>query len=483
MKFYDREQEMVALRKIETLSAHDAQMTVITGPRRIGKTTLIKKSFTEIPFVYFFVGKKSETLLCAELSEIIRSVLDADLGAFNDFPRLLGAIMGIAKHENFTLVLDEFQNLSHTRDSIFSDIQNVWDDNKEDCHINLVICGSIYSKMKKIFDDKDEPLYGRATARFKIRPFSIATLKEIMRDNNPNYTSEDLLAMYMITGGVAKYVELLVTRDSAQAQEISKNIDRYNEDRKELDRQITDEANVIIANHKEEIGSKKPIVVYDPNWHKGIIGIVASRLAELYFRPSVVLTRDARGIATGSSRSVRGFDIYTAIKSCRDLLETFGGHTNAVGLSLKVENIPEFRRRLEEYVEQHIQPQQVTPSIDIDAEIKFSEISPDFMRCMKMFNPFGPENIKPVFVTRGCVDAGTSKLVGKNLEHIKLDITDGSGDRVMNGIAFGMDKYFERISAGEPFDIIYTIEENKHRNAVSIQLMIKGIKMHDESWD
>ncbi|MBR1935541.1 MAG: single-stranded-DNA-specific exonuclease RecJ [Muribaculaceae bacterium] len=278
-------------------------------------------------------------------------------------------------------------------------------------------------------------------------------------------------------------VELLVTRDSAQAQEISKNIDRYNEDRKELDRQITDEANVIIANHKEEIGSKKPIVVYDPNWHKGIIGIVASRLAELYFRPSVVLTRDARGIATGSSRSVRGFDIYTAIKSCRDLLETFGGHTNAVGLSLKVENIPEFRRRLEEYVEQHIQPQQVTPSIDIDAEIKFSEISPDFMRCMKMFNPFGPENIKPVFVTRGCVDAGTSKLVGKNLEHIKLDITDGSGDRVMNGIAFGMDKYFERISAGEPFDIIYTIEENKHRNAVSIQLMIKGIKMHDESWD
>lgn len=224
MKFYDRQQEMAALRKIEALSSQYAQMTVITGRRRIGKTTLIKKSFTGIPFVYFFVGKKSETLLCSELAEIIRVTLGVDLGAFSDFPRLLGAIMDIAKHENFTLVLDEFQNLSHTRDSIFSDIQDVWDDNKEESNINLVICGSIYSKMKKIFDDKDEPLYGRATARFKIRPFSIATLKEIMRDNNPEYTNEDLLAMYMITGGVAKNVELLVTRGALTKDEIIRDV-------------------------------------------------------------------------------------------------------------------------------------------------------------------------------------------------------------------------------------------------------------------
>ena len=212
MKFYDREKEMAELKKIEALSAKHAQMTVITGRRRIGKTTLIKKSFTDIPFVYFFVGKKSETLLCGELAEIVRETLGEDIGSFSDFPRLLGAIMGIAKHRNFTLVLDEFQNLSHARESIFSDIQNVWDTNKEDSRINLVVCGSIYSKMKKIFDDKEEPLYGRATARFKIRPFTIETLKEIMRDNNSAYTNEDLLAMYMITGGVAKYVEQLVTR-------------------------------------------------------------------------------------------------------------------------------------------------------------------------------------------------------------------------------------------------------------------------------
>ena len=220
MKFYDREQEMAALQKIEALSAHEAQMTIITGRRRIGKTTLIKKSFTGIPLVYFFVGKKSETLLCGELSEIIRITLGVDLGSFSDFPRLLGAIMGIAMHRNITLVLDEFQNLSHIRDSIFSDIQDVWDDNKEKSRINLVICGSIYSKMKKIFEDKEEPLYGRATARFKIRPFTIATLKEIMRDNNPAYTREDLLAVYMITGGVAKYVELLVTRGALTKNEI-----------------------------------------------------------------------------------------------------------------------------------------------------------------------------------------------------------------------------------------------------------------------
>ena len=211
---------MEALRKIEALSEHDAQMTVITGRRRIGKTTLIKKAFTRIPFVYFFVGKKSETLLCGELVEIIQESLGEELGVFSDFSRLLKAIMGISKHRNFTLVLDEFQNLSHTRGSIYSDIQNVWDDNKEESKINLVVCGSIYSKMKKIFDDKDEPLYGRATARFKIRPFSISTVKEIMRDSKPDYTNEDLLAMYMITGGVAKYVEQLVTRGALTKDEI-----------------------------------------------------------------------------------------------------------------------------------------------------------------------------------------------------------------------------------------------------------------------
>ncbi len=276
-------------------------------------------------------------------------------------------------------------------------------------------------------------------------------------------------------------VELLVTRNNSAAYEIIKKIDRYNQSRKELDRNITEEANAIIENHKEQMGSKKPIVLYNRDWHKGIIGIVASRLAELYFRPSVVLTYSNDGFATGSSRSVRGFDIYAAIKSNRDLLENFGGHTNAVGLTLKEENIPEFKKRLEEYVEAHIEDEQVTPSIDVDCELIFEEINDIFVRYMKLFNPFGPENQKPVFMTCRCHDAGTSKLVGKKMEHIKLDVVDSKSGKMMNAIAFGMGEYFERIKKGEPFDIIYTVEENKHRNSVSIQLLVKGIRMSDDA--
>ncbi len=278
-------------------------------------------------------------------------------------------------------------------------------------------------------------------------------------------------------------VELLVTKKPSEAYEIGKRIDQYNKDRKELDRQITEEANIIIENHREQIGEKKPIVIYDRSWHKGIIGIVASRLAELYFRPSVVLTYDSDGIAIGSSRSVRGFDVYSAIKSCRDLLENFGGHTNAVGLSLKEENIPEFRKRLSAYVESHIQTEQVTPQLDIDCELTFDEINHDLMKYMRMFNPFGPENVKPVFMTLNVRDAGTSKLVGKKLEHIKLEVVDGKSDKVMNCIAFNMSQYYDYIKEGKPFDICYTIEENRHRNTTSIQLLIKGINIHDDVTD
>ncbi len=274
-------------------------------------------------------------------------------------------------------------------------------------------------------------------------------------------------------------VGLLVTKDMATANEISKRIDQYNRDRKELDRQITDEANQIIEQHKSQIDGRKPIVLYDRGWHKGIIGIVAARLAELYFRPSVVLTYDDNGIATGSSRSVRGFDVYSAINSTRDLLENFGGHTNAVGLSLKEENIPTFRERLTAYVEEHIGDEQIIPKLNINAELKFSEINSELLRNLRMFNPFGPENVKPVFITRNVVDAGTSKIVGRKMEHIKLEVTDGSGTRVMNCIAFGMSRYFDHIKQGKPFDMCYTIEESKHRNSSVVQLQVKSISIHD----
>lgn len=276
-------------------------------------------------------------------------------------------------------------------------------------------------------------------------------------------------------------VELLVTKDPNEAYEISKTIDQYNRDRKELDRQITEQANRVVEDHQEILCSKKPIVIYNKNWHKGIIGIVASRLSELYFKPSVVLTYSNNGLVTGSSRSVKGFDIYSAIKSTRDLLENFGGHTNAVGLTLKEENIPEFRKRLEKYVEAHIRPEQVTPQIDVECELNFEDINNDFVHYLHMLNPFGPENPKPIFVTRNVYDFGTSKLVGKNQEHIKFELVDSKSEKIMNGIAFNMSKYFDYIKQHKPFHICYTIEENRHKNNNSIQLLIKGIKTQDDA--
>ena len=272
-------------------------------------------------------------------------------------------------------------------------------------------------------------------------------------------------------------VELLVARDIADAYEKGKNIDQYNKDRKELDKRITEEANAILEARGEMNSDKKSIVIYNKDWHKGIIGIVASRLTELYYKPSIVLTL-ANGLATGSSRSVQGFDIYKAVESARDLLENFGGHPYAVGLSLKEENIPEFTRRFEEYVAANIQPYQLTPQIDIDAYLSFAEITPDFIALLKRFNPFGPGNNKPVFCTKGVVDFGTSKLVGRQLEHIKLELIDDSSGKVMHGIAFNMTKHFEHIHDKKPFDICYTIEENKHQNAISsTQLLVKEIRI------
>lgn len=271
-------------------------------------------------------------------------------------------------------------------------------------------------------------------------------------------------------------VGLLVTRDLHDAYQRGAEIDQYNKDRKELDKKITEEANELIEKNVNIVHGKRSIVIYNKNWHKGIIGIVASRLTELYYKPSVVLTY-ANGIATGSSRSVQGFDIYSAVNSTRHLLENFGGHTYAVGLSLKEDNIPEFSRLFEEYVAKNIQPNQLCPQIDIDADITFADITPDLVAWLKKFNPFGPGNQKPIFRTRNVFDFGTSKLVGKNLEHIKLELEDDSTSRVISAIAFNMAPYFEHIHAHKPVDICYTIEQNKHNHTESVQLMIRDIRI------
>ena len=272
-------------------------------------------------------------------------------------------------------------------------------------------------------------------------------------------------------------VELLIEKDFSSALEKANLINQYNETRKDLDKTMTEEANHIVDS-LEGLADRRTIVIYNEAWHKGVIGIVASRLTEIYYRPAVVLTR-TDNLATGSARSVSGFDVYKAIENCRDLLENFGGHTYAAGLSMKVENVEEFTHRFETYVSEHILPEQTSAVIDIDAEIDFRDITPKFHADLKKFNPFGPDNHKPVFCTHNVYDYGTSKVVGRDQEHIKLELVDNKSNNVMNGIAFGQSSQARYIKTKRSFDICYTIEENTHKRG-EVQLQIEDIKPSEE---
>jgi len=268
-------------------------------------------------------------------------------------------------------------------------------------------------------------------------------------------------------------VSLLIEKDSQVAKRKAITINEYNEQRKDLDKSMTEEANQIVASldHQHE---HKAIVLYNEEWHRGVIGIVASRLTEIYFRPAVVLTR-TDDIVTGSARSVAGFDVYSAIDSCRDLLENFGGHTYAAGLSLKVENVPEFKRRFEEYVDKYILPEQTNAVLTYEAKIDFKDVNFRFFTDLRRFSPYGPENPKPIFCTEQVYDYGTSRVVGREQEHIKLELVDSKSSRVMNGIAFGQSSQARYIKTKQAFDIVYSLEENSHKHG-EVQLQIEDIK-------
>ena len=272
-------------------------------------------------------------------------------------------------------------------------------------------------------------------------------------------------------------VDLLVERDMKRALAMAMRINEYNEQRKDVDKQMTVEANEIVE-RLESQQHQQSIVLYDEGWKKGVVGIVASRLTELYFRPTVVLTV-IDGMASGSARSVAGFDVYDAVKSCRDLLENFGGHTYAVGLTIRQENIPEFRRRFQEYVSHHILPEQTQQTLDIDMELDFQQINKGLLNELKRLAPHGPNNSKPLFLTRNVFDFGTSKVVGRHQEHIKLELVDSKSAVVMNGIAFGQSSAARYIKSKRSFDIVYTIEENTYKRG-EIQLQIEGIRPSEE---
>lgn len=268
-------------------------------------------------------------------------------------------------------------------------------------------------------------------------------------------------------------VELLVEKDYQAALEKAGCINLYNEARKDLDKQMTDEAFKQVE-QLPGLDERRSVVIYNEAWHKGVIGIVASRLTEQYYRPAVVLTR-SDGVATGSARSVSGFDVYKAVQSCSDLLENFGGHTYAAGLSMKVENVPEFAERFEAYVQEHIMDTQTEATLAIDAYLDFKDVTFKFYQQLKRFAPFGPQNERPVFCTRRVYDYGTSKVVGRGQEHIKLELVDNKSNNVMNGIAFGQSSQARYIKTKRAFDICYAVEENTHKRG-EVQLQIEDIR-------
>jgi len=270
-------------------------------------------------------------------------------------------------------------------------------------------------------------------------------------------------------------VQLLIADSKEVADLIGDTINTMNEDRKELDHTITDDALDRIARSKNLL-EKKSTVLFDRNWHKGVIGIVASRMIETYYKPTVILT-ESNGFATGSARSVDGFDLYNAISACSDLLENFGGHKYAAGLTMKIENVTAFQQRFEEYVCNNISDDMLVPQVKIDASIKLSEITPKFFRILKQFEPFGPKNMTPIFVSENVVDYGYSRTVGRNKEHLKLSVVDDIRESdVKSGIAFSMGKYYPKISNGVPFDVCYSVQENEYMGKVETQLMVRDIK-------
>ncbi len=270
-------------------------------------------------------------------------------------------------------------------------------------------------------------------------------------------------------------VDLMLANDMVSAREKSKNIDKYNEDRRELDKKITEEAIEYIENHLD-IENQKSVVLYNETWHKGIVGIVASRLTERYYRPAVVLTK-SNGFISGSARSVPGFDVYTAIESCRDILENFGGHTYAAGLTLREENLQEFRERFNSLSFDMVESRMMSPQITVDAHVSFADITQELVEGLSLFSPFGPENENPVFLTRGVYDSGGSKLVGRGNRHIKLELLDGTVTTPVQGIAFSQKDYFARLKEGLPVDICYSIEQNMRGNRTFTQLMVKDIRV------
>lgn len=268
-------------------------------------------------------------------------------------------------------------------------------------------------------------------------------------------------------------VKVLVAQTEETAEEFAKIIDNYNIERREIDLKITNQALAEIEENIE-LKDQKSTVLYNPNWHKGVVGIVASRLIEKHYKPTIVLTL-SNGLITGSARSVQGFDLYAALDKCSDLFVNFGGHKYAAGISLKEENLEEFKQRFEKEVANTITEESLKQKIIVDSNLELSEITPKFYRILQQLCPFGPENMTPIFVSKNVINAGYTKRVGEDKSHLKLNISQNNYK--VDGIAFGMGDFYDKIKTSK-FEVCYNIEENHFRGNTSLQLMVRDIKVN-----
>ena len=268
-------------------------------------------------------------------------------------------------------------------------------------------------------------------------------------------------------------VELLLTDDPDFARQQAEEVNHHNEDRRDCDAETTKEALQQLQDDPT-YAQRRSTVVYSPNWHKGVVGIVASRLTETYYRPTIVLTAGEDGIISGSARSVGGFDIYTAIDSCSDLLTNFGGHKYAAGLSMHIDDLPEFKQRFETYVAAHIREDQLQPTLLVEAELDLADITSAFYNVIRYLEPFGPGNPRPLFATRNLINHRDTRAVGKEGEHLRLDVTDRA--YAITGIAFKRGDMAKHIQNGNPVDICYELDENTFNNRTTIQMMVQDIK-------
>ncbi|MBR5594672.1 MAG: single-stranded-DNA-specific exonuclease RecJ [Alistipes sp.] len=300
---------------------------------------------------------------------------------------------------------------------------------------------------------------------FKIGPRINAAGRMRMDENDENAAP---------SGGHAA-VSLLIEGNTREAAKFGEVIDSYNQDRKSIDRNVTQEAHDYVESHPE-LKALKSTVIYNPKWMKGIVGIVASRLIETYYRPTVVLTK-SNGFVTGSARSVAGFDLYQAVESCSDLLENFGGHMYAAGLTMKEENVAAFTKRFNDYVEENIDPNILVPQVDIDSELMFSDITDEFHRQLNNFQPFGPGNSAPVFMTRGASNHGDARLVGAECDHLRMDLMQSDRSHFsIPAIAFQQPQHYKWVRSGKPISVCYQIVDNHYRGTVTKQLRVKDIK-------